>query len=44
LLEWRTTFPELLFKAKDLLSEQMCGQLLGERFSPPSLTQTITTK
>lgn len=32
LLEWRTTFPELLFKAKDLLSEQMCGQLLGERY------------
>jgi hypothetical protein len=31
LLEWRTKLPELMFKAKDLLSEQMCSQLLGER-------------
>jgi hypothetical protein len=38
LLEWRTKLPELMFKAKDLLSEQMCSQLLGERSASLSLS------
>jgi hypothetical protein len=41
LLEWRTKLPELMFKAKDLLSEQMCSQLLGERSASLSLSMSL---